>query len=84
LAMVSGVSSVLGYHLTYIRIVGKEYTKERFSKGICRLDIYKQWWFDCILEIPENDTLVVMQSEDVKSNYRDDAPPYISYFSPLF
>jgi len=60
------------------RNIGKKYTQEQFNEGIRRLDIYKQWWLDSILEIKEADTLVVMQSEDVKPNYRDDKPPYVA------
>jgi len=40
-----------------------------------RLDIYAQWWLDTVLEVGTKNTVVVMQSEDVKPNYRDDAPP---------
>jgi hypothetical protein len=42
-----------------------------------RLDVYKQWWLDAILETVEKNTFVVMQSEDIRPNYRDDAPPYV-------
>ncbi|KAF2033333.1 hypothetical protein EK21DRAFT_109130 [Setomelanomma holmii] len=58
--------------------VGKQYSKEQFDEGIRRLDIYKQWWLETILEMWSKDTVVVMQSEDVKPSYRDDAPPAYS------
>jgi len=61
--------------LQFQREMGKQYSKEQFDDGIRRLDIYKQWWIDTILETERKHTLVVMQSEDVKPNYRDDAPP---------
>jgi hypothetical protein len=41
-----------------------------------RLVIHKQWWLDTIPEMEKTNAFVVMQSEDVKPNYRDDAPPY--------
>jgi hypothetical protein len=44
-------------------------------------DVYAKWWLDTLLEVGKKDTLVVMQSEDVKPNYRDDAPPYVHSFS---
>lgn len=61
--------------LTNIRSIGKQYSEEQFNEGIRRLDVYKQWWLHTILETGKKDTLVVMQSEDVKPNYRDDPPP---------
>jgi hypothetical protein len=39
-----------------------------------QLDVYKNWWLDSVLETNTKDTLVVMQSEDVKPSYRDDRP----------
>jgi hypothetical protein len=40
-----------------------------------RLDVYKQWWLDVVLEVGQRETVVVMGSEEVKPNYRDDAAP---------
>ncbi|KAF2007617.1 amidase signature enzyme [Amniculicola lignicola CBS 123094] len=63
--------------------IGEKYTLDQFNEGIRRLDVYKQWWLDTVLETGRMNTLVVMQSEEVKPNYRDDkAPGY--YIQPAW
>ena len=41
-----------------------------------RLDVYRRWFLEHVMEAGKKSTLLVMQSEDVKPNYRDDPPPY--------
>jgi hypothetical protein len=79
--MASPSSTRADMSLTITRSVGKEYTQEQFNEGMRCFDVYAKWWLDTVLEVGKKDTLVVMQSEDVKPNYRDDAPPYVHSFS---
>lgn len=39
------------------------------------MKIYESWFLSTVLRVGSFNTLVVMQSEDVKPNYRDDPPP---------
>lgn len=61
--------------LTAHTSVGETYTEAQHIEGMRRLDIYKQWWLDVVLEVRKRETVVVMGSEEVNPNYRDDAAP---------
>jgi len=39
------------------------------------MDVYKAWFLENVMQVGKMNTFVVMQSEDVKPLYRDDAPP---------
>ncbi|KAF2801513.1 uncharacterized protein BDZ99DRAFT_577459 [Mytilinidion resinicola] len=55
--------------------IGKTFTQAQFDESVRRMDVYKAWLLDAVLEMGKKHTVVVTQSEDVKSNYRDDPPP---------
>ena len=55
--------------------VGRTVTKEANVEATRRMDIYKQWFLDAVVQTDIRNALVVMQSEDVSPKYRDDPPP---------
>jgi len=57
------------------RGLGSTTTQTQHLEGIRRMDLYKQWFLETVMQVGMMNTVVVMQSEDVKPMYRDDAPP---------
>ncbi|KAF2229188.1 amidase signature enzyme, partial [Viridothelium virens] len=55
--------------------IGASISKEEHEEGLHRLEVYKRWFLDRGMEVGKKNTLVIMQSEDVKPNYRDDQHP---------
>lgn len=55
--------------------VGRTVTKEAYVEATRRMDIYKQWFLDAVMQSDIRNALVIMQSEDVSPKYRDDPPP---------
>ena len=49
-----------------------------------RMDIYKDWFLNVVMQVGQRTTFVVTQSEDVGLKYRDDPPPLaVSKISPF-
>ena len=40
-----------------------------------RMNVYKEWFLNTVMQVGKRNTLVVMQSEDVEPKYREDDPP---------
>ncbi|KAH8674353.1 hypothetical protein BGZ60DRAFT_513763, partial [Tricladium varicosporioides] len=55
--------------------IGKQFTAEQHDEGMRRMRVYEEWFLQTVMRVGTANTLVVMQSEDVKPNYRDDPPP---------
>ena len=52
-------------------------TKEDHEESLRRLDVYKGWFLDTVMQVGIKTSFVVMQSEDVMPKYRDDPPPSV-------
>lgn len=55
--------------------VGSIVTKEEHEESMRRMTVYKQWFFDVVMQVGVKDSFVIMQSEDVELKYKDDPPP---------
>ncbi|KAH8588310.1 amidase signature domain-containing protein [Bisporella sp. PMI_857] len=55
--------------------IGKQFTAEQYEEGMRRMKVYEEWFLKIVMRVGTANTLVVMQSEDVQPNYRDDPPP---------
>lgn len=58
--------------------VGSTITKEEYEESMRRMNVYKQWFLDVVMQVGVKNSFVVMQSEDVTPKYRDDSPPFVS------
>jgi hypothetical protein len=56
------------------RKVGKQYTAKQHEEGSRRMKVYEKWFLQTVMRVDTVNTLVVMQSEEVKPKYRDDPP----------
>ena len=55
--------------------VGSKISSEAQEEAMRRMDVYKEWFLNVVMQVGEAYTFVVMQSEDVTPKYRDDPPP---------
>ena len=66
--------------LKHDRRVGKQCTHEQHDEGMHRIKVYGDWFLNTVMQIGKKNTYVIIQSEDVRPNYRDDPPPYAFRF----
>ncbi|KAF2676238.1 amidase signature enzyme [Lentithecium fluviatile CBS 122367] len=53
--------------------IGKVYTRAQFNEGLRKLEVFRQWFLDCVMQgVPE--TILVISGEAVRPNYRNDLP----------
>ena len=57
--------------------VGSTISNEVHEEAMRRMDVYKNWFLNVVMQVGEMGTFVVMQSEDVSPKYRDDPPPSV-------
>ena len=55
--------------------IGSTVTKEEHEESMRRIDVYKQWFLEEVMQVGVKNSLVIMQNEDVEPKYRDDPPP---------
>jgi hypothetical protein len=62
------------------RQVGKKVSVEQHNEGMRRMEVYEKWFLQAVMRVGTANILVIMQSEDVKPNYRDDPSPHQTPF----
>lgn len=62
--------------------VGSKVSREEHEEAMRRMDVYKDWFSETIMQVGKSNSFVVMQSEDVIPKYRDDPGPLV--FPNLF
>ncbi|PQE05256.1 Amidase protein [Rutstroemia sp. NJR-2017a BVV2] len=59
---------------------GKQYTAEQHEEGMWRMNLHEEWFLQTVMQVDTANTLVVVQSENAKPNYRDGPPPWDAYY----
>ena len=54
---------------------GSKYTLEQHEEGMRRMNVYKPWFLQTVMQVGKLNIFVVMQNEDVKPMYCDETPP---------
>ncbi|PQE16360.1 hypothetical protein CJF32_00006229 [Rutstroemia sp. NJR-2017a WRK4] len=78
--------STAGFRDDYLKKFGRtpfQYTAEQYEEAIRRMKVYEEWFLQTVMRVDKANTLVVMQSEEVRPNYRDD-PPAGYYIQPAW
>ncbi|KAL8899111.1 MAG: hypothetical protein Q9207_006362 [Kuettlingeria erythrocarpa] len=57
--------------------VGSTISQKDHEEAMRRLEVYKDWFLNDVMEVGKRNSFVVMQSEDVTPKYRDDLPPSV-------
>ena len=55
--------------------IGSAITREEHEDAMLRMNVYKLWFLESVMQVGKKNTMVVMQSEDVEPKYRKDPPP---------
>ena len=72
--------------VTWKWALGKAVTQDERDQALHRLEVYKTWFLDTIMQRQERETYLVMPIAEVAPNYRDVSPPPVKRptgFDPL-